>query len=306
MHRAGGCVGGQRRRWQAGWRGWNERTHKIWTGRNAENVGQQGGRGLGDGRTSWRQGRQRHAPSLALGLAPTARWRQAEPGSGPGQKRRAATSTALTQHGRRAATRWWAERAAGHLAVRARWLPVQRSPLELGLHQHILIQLSGMLPAQVLLHAPLLQAPAGSKRAGGEPRRVVRRACVRVGGRANAGVGRWERRQAGRGHRRCEHSGVRCSLRLQRWPCGRQGTAALRGLRQAADGHNVAMLSSAHPACALRAVGAASSPPEAVAMLAEREQSVANGGAEAPAVRELKGPACTEGASEGEGRNSEC
>ncbi len=37
------------------------------------------------------------------------------------------------------------------------------SPLELGLHQHIFILLGRMLPAQILLHASLLQAPATNR-----------------------------------------------------------------------------------------------------------------------------------------------
>lgn len=72
--------------------------------------------------------------------------------------------------------------AGGHGVWRA-W----RLPLILGLHQHIFVQLRRVLPAQVLLHAALLQAPAaGRGKGGGRRGGMVCTACVR----SHAEIGR--------------------------------------------------------------------------------------------------------------------
>lgn len=115
------------------------------------------------------------------------------------------------------------------------------SPLELGLQQHILVLLCGVLPAQVLLHAPLLQAPAAA------------------------------------GHRR-----------------ERRGEAARAGGPELATGV-CASQASGGLGCstASRGGGRGSTPtPEAVPVLAEGVERVAQGVAEATGVGHLKGPAC--------------
>ena len=99
-------------------------------------------------------------------------WKKREP--------RYAGKQVLLMHATTLARKWQAEWQGGEIHVRiAALIPSDISPLVLGLHQHIFIEFRGVLPAEVLLHAAQLQAPAGRQNAADQ----------RGGGGVSAGRG---------------------------------------------------------------------------------------------------------------------